>query len=117
MIYTYKDLKVWQKAMNLAEEVYLLTDTFPKSEIYGMVSQMRRAAVSIPSNIAEGRYRSTRKDYLYFLRVAYSSGAELETQMELAKRLSYIEQTSIQRTAELLEEVMKMLNIMIRKMS
>jgi len=68
--------------------VYELTEKFLKEEVYGLTSQMRRSAVSIPSNIAEGRYRGTRKDYLQFLRISYSSGAELETQIEIAKKLS-----------------------------
>ena len=81
MIHSYKNLLVWQRSMDLVVAIYGLTKKFPKEEIYGLTSQMRRASVSIPSNIAEGRFRGTRKDYLQFLRIAYSSGAELETQM------------------------------------
>ena len=75
----YKDLVVWQKAMALVEEVYILTKEFPKEELYGLVSQMRRAVVSIVSNIAEGSRRGSRKDFRQFIIIAYSSGAELET--------------------------------------
>jgi len=75
--------------MNLVVEVYKLTDNYPKTEIYGLTSQTRRSSVSIPSNIAEGRKRSSRKDYRQFLIIAYASGAELETQIEIAKRLSF----------------------------
>ena len=109
-IYTYKDLIVWQKSMNLVVEVYELTDKFPKTEIYGLTSQMRRSSISIPSNIAEGRRRGTRKDYRHFLLIAYSSGAELETQIEIAKRLSMGENLNYARVGGLLNEVMRMLN-------
>ncbi|MFA6183761.1 MAG: four helix bundle protein [Parcubacteria group bacterium] len=80
---SYRDLIVWQKAMELVTEIYKLTDKFPKEEIYGIVSQMRRCAISIPSNIAEGRRRDGKKDFRRFLIIAYGSGAELETQIEI----------------------------------
>ncbi|GIW67473.1 MAG: hypothetical protein KatS3mg096_341 [Candidatus Parcubacteria bacterium] len=86
-ILSYKDLLVWQKAIELVMEIYELTKYFPKEETYGLVSQIKRAAVSIPANIAEGRSRRTRKDFIQFLRIAYASGAELETHLEIAKRL------------------------------
>lgn len=77
--------------MDLVVEVYKITEGFPKTEIYGIISQMRRCSVSIPSNIAEGRRRSSEKDFKNFLIIAYSSGAELETQIEISKRLSFID--------------------------
>jgi four helix bundle protein len=80
---SYKDLIVWQRAMELVVEIYKLTDKFPKEEIYGIISQMRRCAISIPSNIAEGRRRDGKKDFRRFLIIAYGSGAELETQIEI----------------------------------
>jgi len=86
---SYKNLIVWQKSVELAVEVYELTDRFPKSEIFGLTSQMRRAAVSIPSNIAEGRRRLTQKEFIHFLTISYGSGAELETQLEISKKLSF----------------------------
>ena len=89
----YRDLIVWQRAMDFVERVYALTSTFPKEEIYGMTSQMRRAAVSIPSNIAEGAARGTTKELLHFLRIADGSLSELDTQIELAKRLGYLSKT------------------------
>ncbi|MBU0727990.1 four helix bundle protein [Patescibacteria group bacterium] len=113
-MHTYKDLIVWQKAMNLVVEIYKITTLFPKSELYGLVSQIRRCSVSIPSNIAEGRFRGTKKGYLNFLRIAYSSGAELETQIEISKRLEF--NADYSKVDILLEEVMKMLNTMLRKM-
>lgn len=117
MTSTYKDLTVWQRAIELVVEIYKLTDKFPREETYGLVSQMRRAAVSIPSNIAEGRYRGTQKDYSQFLRVAYGSGAELETQIEIAKRVFAKINIDYVKANNLLEEVMKMLNVMIRKLN
>lgn len=85
--HSYKGLIVWQKSMDLVTKVYRLTESFPREEMYGLTSQVRRAAISIPSNIAEGRLRSSRKEFRNFLFTAYASGAELETQIEIAKRL------------------------------
>ncbi len=110
---TYKDLIVWQRAMELVVAVYGVTEKFPRAEQYGLTSQMRRAAVSVPSNIAEGRRRGTRKDYRQFLVVAYGSGAELETQFEIARLLSFGDLAGIDHTESLLSEVMRMLNKMI----
>ena len=90
----HRELRVWQFAMVLVERIYALTATFPKDEVYGLTSQMRRAAVSIPSNIAEGAARGTTKELLHFLRIADSSLSELDTQLELAKRLRYIADTN-----------------------
>lgn len=112
-IHSYKDLIVWQKSMELVTGIYNLTETFPKGELYGLVSQMRRCAVSIPSNIAEGRRRSTGKDYRQFLIIAYGSGAELETQLEIVKRLSFGKGLDCTKVDSLLNEVMRMLNKMI----
>ena len=110
---SHKDLIVWQRSMELVVAVYELTEKFPKSEIYGIISQMRRAAVSIPSNIAEGRRRGSKKDFRQFLIIAYGSGAELETQIEIAKRLSFCEKLDYNKVDSLLVEVMKMLNKML----
>jgi four helix bundle protein len=85
----HKDLIVWQRAMNLVVHVYRFTETFPKEEMYGLVSQMRRAAVSIPSNIAEGKGRFSRKELIQFLLNARGSLLELETQIEIARALGY----------------------------
>lgn len=112
IIQTYKDLIVWQKSMDLVVAVYELTEQFPKSEMYGLTSQMRRCTVSIPSNIAEGRRRGSRKDYRHFLIIAYGSGAELETQIEIAKRLPFGTNLNYNKLDSLLIEVMKMLNKM-----
>ena len=112
-INTYKDLIVWQKSMDLVVEVYKLTEFFPKSEIYGLTSQIRRCAVSIPSNVAEGRRRGSKKDYRHFLIIAYGSGAELETQIEIAKRLQFNKNSDFIKVDSLLNEIMRMLNKML----
>ncbi|MEK7167312.1 MAG: four helix bundle protein [Patescibacteria group bacterium] len=113
IIQTYKDLIVWQKSMDLVIEIYKLTEQFPKTEIYGLTSQMKRSAISIPSNIAEGRRRGSKKDFRQFLIIAYSSGAEIETQIEISKRLIFSKNLNFNKVDLLLIEIMKMLNKMI----
>ena len=115
-ITTYKDLLVWQKSMELVKEVYLLTERFPKDELYGLVSQMQRAAVAIPSNIAEGYLRGHRKEYIQFLSVSLGSAAELETQILICKSLNKFNILDFSKSESLLTEVMKMLFVMIRRM-
>jgi len=87
---SFRELRVWQAAMNLVEKIYSITRRFPKEETYGLTSQVRRAAVSIPSNIAEGHTREHLKEYLHHLSMGQASLAELETQLEIALRLKYI---------------------------
>ncbi len=113
IVHGYKNLIVWQKSMDLVVAVYKLTDKFPKSEIYGLISQMRRCAVSIPSNIAEGSKRRTQKDFRQFLFISFSSGSELETQIEIVKRLPFSKDLNFQEVDKLLDEVMRMLNKML----
>lgn len=113
---SYKELIVWQKAMDLAISIYELTSKFPKSEIYGLISQMRRAAVAIPSNIAEGYGRKSSKEYHQFLSIAYGSGLELETQIVLAKKLTLANTQDFEKSEVLLEEVLKMLNVLLFKL-
>ncbi len=110
---TYKDLVVWQKSMDLVVEVYKLTAKYPQEEKYGLVSQSRRCVVSMPSNIAEGKRRGTLPQFVHFLLISYSSGSELETQLEIAKRLNFVKPNDYVKAEELLDEVMKMLNKMI----
>lgn len=117
MAQSYRELEVWQKAVDLSVLIYKWSEKLPKSELFGLSSQVKRAAVSIPSNIAEGRYRSTRKDFTQFLRIAYASGAELETQLEIARRLSFIDELDYNKINSLLAEIMKMLNVMISRLS
>src|ERR1041385_4185677 len=90
MIKSYRDLRVWQSSMDLVERIYQMTRDFPKHETYALCTQMQRAAVSIPSNIAEGHKREHIKEYLHHLSMAQASIAELETQLEIAARLGYI---------------------------
>jgi four helix bundle protein len=101
----YRELVVWQKAMDLVEAVYQATSHFPGTEIYGLTSQARRAAVSIPSNVAEGQGRSTTRDFLHFLSLAQGSLMEVETQITIAQRLGYIdeplERNLLESTAEI----------------
>lgn len=113
MIYSYKQLIVWQKSFQLVLEIYKITDQFPYQERFGLTSQMRRCSVSIPSNIAEGNYRSTRKDYRQFLTRAFGSGAELETQIAISKNLPFGKNLNFSKADQLLLEVMKMLNKII----
>ncbi len=89
-LYDYKELVVWQKAMELARKIYLITKKLPKEEMFGMTSQMRRASVSIPSNIAEGHSRFSTKEYKQFLSIAHGSNAELETQLILCANIGYL---------------------------
>ncbi len=113
MTKTYKDLLVWVKAIDLTEAVYLLTEEFPREEIFGLTSQMRRAAVSIPSNIAEGKLRGGNKEFKYFLSVAFGSGDELETQIILAKKFPKTKHLNYSKVDMLLLETMKMLNSLV----
>ncbi|RLB71669.1 MAG: four helix bundle protein [Deltaproteobacteria bacterium] len=117
MIHSYKELIVWQRAMDLVVAIYELVEYFPKEEIFVLSAQMRKAAISIPSNIAEGRFRGTRKDFLQFLRIAYASGAELETQCEISKRLKKTKKLDCSKVDDLLIQVMKMLNKMIANLN
>ncbi len=116
IIKSYKELIVWQKSMDLVREVYFLTEKFPKSEVYGLISQTRRASVAIPSNIAEGYGRKSRKEYCQFYSIAFGSGLELETQLILSKDLRFISQGEFEKIEELLTEVLKMLNSIIGKL-
>lgn len=92
---THKDLDVWKEAMTLVKGIYRLTADFPKEETYGLVSQIRRAAVSIPSNIAEGAARNSNKEFIQFLYISLGSLAELETQLLLSKELGFLENEEI----------------------
>lgn len=107
---SFRELIVWQKSMRLVLEIYNLTTKFPRSEIYGLVSQLRRAAVAIPSNIAEGYLRRHTKEYSQFVNIAFASGAELETQLEISRDLKYISVKDYDSVNLLLQEIMKMLN-------
>ena len=106
----YRDLKVWQMAMKLTEDIYRTTESFPSRETYALANQLQRAAVSIPSNIAEGNARNSTKDYLRFISISQGSLAEAETQLELAHRLGYIPQAELLCLLEQTNEVGRMLH-------
>lgn len=112
---SYKQLEVWKRSMKLARETYKATDQFPRTETYGLASQMRRAAVSIPSNIAEGYKRRNIREYIQFLSIADASAAELETQILLSKDL--YPKVGFGKAEALLEEVQKMFTVVIRKLN
>lgn len=112
-IQTYKDLIVWQKSMELCQMIYLLTESLPKLEMFGLSSQMRRCTVSIPSHIAEDKTRSTRNDYRRFLAIAHASTAELETQCILSDRIFNPKDPKI---FTIIIEIKKMLSRMISKL-
>ncbi|MEO5563431.1 MAG: four helix bundle protein [Chitinophagaceae bacterium] len=111
---SYKQLDAWIRARNFVKEIYIVTREFPKEELYGFVSQMRRCAVSVPSNIAEGYGRQYKKETLHFLHIARGSLYELETQLYLASDLSYIGETRFDELIIILEECRKLLNGLIK---
>jgi four helix bundle protein len=112
-IRSYQDLAIWKKAMELVVQVYHLTRRFPREEMHGLTSQMRRAAVSIPTNIAEGWGRGSRKEYIQFLRIARGSLLELETLLAISRSLRYLSQEDMQATLALVEEISRMLSGLI----
>jgi len=113
----YEELIVWQKAMDLVVEIYNLANLLPNEEIYALSNQMKRAAVSIPSNIAEGQERNTTKDFINYLYMAKGSKGELETQLLICTRLQYLSQPQIATAQDLLGEIGKMLNALIQSLS
>ncbi len=113
---TYKDLLVWQKSIQLVKKIYKLTGEFPSTEKFGLSSQMQRSAVSIPSNIAEGRLQSTNKHFIQFLRVALGSCAELQTQIVIANEIGYIRQNVSEESQREIDEIMKMITGLIKRL-
>lgn len=116
-IKSYRDLHIWQRAKAFVVSIYKITETFPSSEMYGLTNQMRRAAVSIPSNVAEGFRKVSKKEKLQFLRTAYGSGSELETQLEISHDLGYLNKEMFQRASLELDEIMRMMNKAIKTLS
>jgi len=116
MLKNYRDLKVWQKSYRLCLDLYRITKTFPKEERYGLTSQIRRSAVSIPSNIAEGYGRKTTADYLRSLYIAYGSVCELETQVLLSGDLNYVNKENLKALKDDTEEVERMLKVLIKSL-
>jgi len=116
-IKTYRDLIIWQKSLALVTEIYKITKIFPKDETYGLTAQMRRCAVSIPSNIAEGYGRNSSSDYVRFLRITMGSLYELQTQLEISLNLKYLGTKDFRKFYEPSREVERMISSMIRKIS
>ena len=114
---SYQDLVVWQKAMQLVKLIYELTKKLPKEEIYALSSQMRRASVSIPSNIAEGYERNSRKEYIQFLSIARGSNAELRTQLQISVNIEYLTEEDVKEAVEISNEVGKMLGALVKKLT
>ena len=113
---SFRNLIVWQKALKLAIEAYQVSKKFPKEELYGLTSQIRRAAFSIPANIAEGYARRHLGEYLQFLGIAFGSGAELETELIIAKEIGLLSINDFSKLMQLLDEVMKMLNALMNSL-
>jgi four helix bundle protein len=111
---SYRDIEAWQKAIELVIDIYSCTRGFPREEVYGLANQLRRAAVSVPSHIAEGRGRSTDKEFLLFLHHARGSLFEVETQITIAGRLGYATQAEVQQMGNLAGEIARMLNGLIK---
>lgn len=111
----FRELIVWQKSMELVKQTYNITNALPQDEKFSLVPQMRRSAISIPSNIAEGFERNSNKEFIHFLSIANGSKSELLTQIEICKMLGYIEDT--QYITDICSEIGKMLNSMIKKLS
>ncbi|MEW6388799.1 MAG: four helix bundle protein [Thermodesulfobacteriota bacterium] len=109
-VQSYRDLVAWKKAVELVTDIYRLTQGFPKEEMFGLISQLRRAAVSIPSNIAEGHARTSRKEFQHFLSNARGSVAELETQLIISYNLAFINQTDLNRLLDQVAEVGRIIN-------
>jgi four helix bundle protein len=107
---SYRDLDVWREAMDFVVECYRMTGTFPKSEAYGLTSQLQRAAVSIPANIAEGQGRQHEKEFLQHLAIAYGSLAEVETHIQIARRLEYVDGEKESQMLERAARIGRMLN-------
>src|SRR6266496_2052635 len=116
MTESYRNLIAWQKAKALALDIYRCTRRFPKDEIYGLTSQMRRAAISLPSNIAEGKGRHTRKDFAHFLYQARGSLLELETQLSIARDLEYLDALTFNNTLGKAEELGRILNGLVNRL-
>lgn len=114
-IQNFKDLKIWQKGMEIVKDVYRLTETFPSKEIYGLVSQMRRASISLPSNIAEGFKRYHNKEFKQFLHIMLGSAAELETQLLIAQELEYVKEEQVSEICLKLDYLSRMTTTLMRK--
>ena len=112
----YKDLHIWQKGIEIVDKIYSITERFPQNELYGLTSQMRKAAVSIPSNIAEGFVRKHTKEYSYFLSISLGSCAEIDTQIIIATNRKYIEKSLCESTINEVYYEMRMISSLLNKL-
>lgn len=115
-IRNFKDLKIWQKGIEIVKDIYAATKNFPKEELYGLTSQMRRSSISIPSNIAEGFKRHHNKEYSQFLHIALGSAAELETQLIIANELGLVNNEKINAILEEIDHISKMISSLLNKL-
>ena len=115
-IKTYRDLYIWKKGIELVKDTYKLTEKFPKQEMYSLVGQMRRSAISIPSNVAEGFRRYHNKEYKQFLYISLGSCAELETQITIAKELNYTRESEETKLLERLDHICRMISNLLKKL-
>jgi four helix bundle protein len=113
---SYQKLLVWQKSIQLVEDIYRVTKTYPDEEKFGLTSQIRRSAISIPSNIAEGRHRSSKLDYSKFLYISFASTKELQTQIEISKRLGFISNEDALTIDSQINEISKMLHAILQNL-
>jgi len=114
MVRTHKDLDVWKKAVDFVTEIYSVTNAFPKSELYGLTSQIRRAAISVPSNIVEGATRRNNKEFLQFLYISLSSAAEVDTQLLISHNLKFINDEILEQLQSELNTILKMIQGLIK---
>lgn len=114
---TYKDLEVWKKSIEFVTKIYKITSTFPNEEKYGLSSQLRRASVSIPSNIAEGAARKSHSEFKQFLYIALASASEIETQIIIAKNLEFIQENMVENLLNELNSISKMIQGLIKSIS
>ena len=112
----HKNLEQWKKSIALVKDVYSLTEKFPRTEVHSLTDQMRRAAISVPSNIAEGAARSTKKEFVQFLHISQGSLSELDTQFEVALALSYLTMTIVEPVTKRMDEIDKMLTGLIKSL-
>ena len=113
---TFKDLDVWQRSVLFATEIYVVTKSFPKEETYGLISQLRRAAVSIASNLAEGS-KKDKKEFSHFIKIAQGSGAEIETQLIISNNLGFLNKDEFQKLLTELESIMRMLSSLYKSVT
>jgi len=116
-MHNFKKLDIWIKSMSLVKEIYILTNKFPKSEQFGMISQIQRSAVSVPANIAEGSAKSSNKDFSRFLEISMGSACELETLIILSKNLNYIDNNCYESIEKQIQEIQRMIKSFISQLS